>query len=117
MMPIQQLNIAVIGDEDLISGLRLAGMSHYNVITNGSEAESEVRQAMSELIAEPEIGVIALQEDYRQYVEDLITQVQESIRLTPVIIEVPSKQGTKYGDVTEYYKTFIRKIVGFDIEI
>ncbi len=46
-----------------------------------------------------------------------MTQVKEGKSLTPVIIEVPSKYGTKYEDVTEYYKVYIRKFIGFDIEI
>ena len=117
MISIQHLNIAVIGDEDLVSGLRLAGVSRYHIIEGNHDAREEVRQALTELIGEPEVGIIAIQEDYTEYVEDLMTQVQEGKRLTPVIIEVPSKYGTKYGDVTEYYKAYIRKFVGFDIEI
>jgi len=61
--------------------------------------------------------VIAIQEDYVEYAEDLMAQVKQGKSLTPVIIEVPSKYGTKYQDVTEYYKVYIRKFIGFDIEI
>ncbi|MFC1897697.1 V-type ATP synthase subunit F [Chloroflexota bacterium] len=117
MTSITHLNIAVIGDEDLVSALRLAGVSRYYVIKSDHEAEENVRKALTELIGEPEVGIIAIQEDYASYVRDLITQVQEGEKLTPVITEVPSKYGTKYPDVTEYYKAYIRKFVGFDIEI
>ena len=117
MISIKHLTIAVIGDEDLVSGLRLAGVSRYHVIKGNREAGEDVRQALTELIDEPDIGVIAIQEDYTKYVEDLMAQVQEGKKLTPVIIEVPSKYGTKYEDVTQYYKAYIRKFIGFDIEI
>jgi len=117
MIPIKHLNIAVIGDEDLVSGLRLAGVSRYNVVKDNHDAREDVRQALTELIGEPDIGVIAIQEDYVKYVEDLMAQVKEGKSLTPVIIEVPSKYGTKYQDVTQYYKVYIRKFIGFDIEI
>jgi len=117
MISIKHLNIAVIGDEDLVSALRLAGVSRYHIIKGGNEIEQDVRQALIKLIGEPEVGIIALQEDYAKYAEDLIAQVQERESLTPVIIEVPSKYGTKHGDVTEYYKTYIKKIIGFDIQI
>ncbi len=117
MISIKHLNIAVIGDEDLVSGLRLAGVSRYHIIKGDREAEEDVRQALTELIGEPEIGIIAIQEDYTKYVADLITQVQEGAKLTPVIIEVPSKYGTKYEDITQYYKVYIRKFIGFDVEI
>ena len=117
MIPIKHLNIAIIGDEDLVNGLRLAGVKRYYVIKDDHNAEEEVRQALSELVSEPEVGIIAIQEDYTKYVEDLIAQVQERKNLTPVITEVPSKYGTKYQDVTGYYKAFIRKFFGFDIVI
>jgi len=117
MTSIQHLSIAVIGDEDLVSTLRLAGVSRYHIIKVDNEAEQAVRQALTELIGEPEVGIIAIQEDYAQYAEDLISQVQEGEKLTPVIIEVPSKYGTKHEDVTEYYRAYIRNIIGFDIQI
>ena len=117
MIAIKHLGIAVIGDEDLVSALRLAGVSRYHIIKGNHEAKEDVRKALTELIGEAEVGIIAIQEDYAQYVEDLMTQVKEGKSLTPVIIEVPSKYGTKYEDVTEYYKVYIRKFIGFDIEI
>ena len=117
MIPIKHLNIAIIGDEDLVSGLRLAGVSRYYVVKGNHDAREDVRQALTELIGKPEVGIIAIQEDYTKYVEDLMTQVKEGKSLTPVIIEVPSKYGTKYGDVAEYYKADIRKFIGFDVQI
>jgi len=117
MISIKHLNIAVIGDEDLVSGLRLAGVSRYHVIKDNHDAGEEVRQALTELIGAHEVGIIAIQEGYTKYVEDLMTQVQEGKSLTPVIIEVPSKYGTKYEDITQYYKVYIRKFIGFDVAI
>lgn len=117
MISIKHLNIAVIGDEDLVSGLRLAGVSRYNVIKGNHDVREEVRKALTELIGESDIGVVAIQEDYIKYVEDLMAQVKEEKSLTPVIIEVPSKYGTKYQDIPQYYKVYIRRFIGFDIEI
>ncbi|MFC1860648.1 V-type ATP synthase subunit F, partial [Chloroflexota bacterium] len=106
MTSIGHLNIAVIGDEDLVSAMRLAGVSRYHIMKEGSEVEEDVRQALTKLIGQPEVGIIAIQEDYAKYVKDLIARVQENKKLTPVIIEIPSKYGTKYGDVTQYYKGY-----------
>ena len=117
MMPIKQLDIAVIGDEELVSGMRLAGISRYYLIKDDHDIGQEVRQALSSLIGEPDIGVIVILEDYTEYVGDLLTQIKESRRLTPVIVEVPSKRGTSYGDAREYYKRYARAFIGFDIEI
>jgi len=117
MIPIKQLNIAIIGDEDLVSGLRLAGVSRYYVIKDSHNIGEDVTKALTSLIDEPDIGIVAIQEDYVKYVEDLIAQVEQEKRMTPVIIELPSKYGTKYLDVAEYYKGYIRKSIGFDVEI
>jgi len=117
MIGIKHLDIAVIGDEDLVSGLRLAGVSRYYVITGNHDVGEDVRKALNNLINEPEVGIVVIQEDYVKYVEDLIAQVEQRKEMTPVIIEVPSKYGTRYEDVTKYYKAYIKKFIGFDIEI
>jgi len=56
-------------------------------------------------------------EDYAEYVEDLVTQVKKGKGTTPVIVEVPSKFGTKYPDIREYYRALIRESIGFEVEI
>jgi len=117
MMQIRRLEIAVIGDEDLVSGLRLAGVRRYHMIKDDHDTGEEVRQALSEMMDEPNVGVIVILEGYMKYVEDLVTQVKERKVLPPIIIEVPSKYGTRCEDITKYYKSYIRKFIGFDIEI
>jgi vacuolar-type H+-ATPase subunit F/Vma7 len=117
MMPSGHLNIAIIGDEDLVSMMRLAGIRRYRLIEDGENTGQDVRKALDELRSDPEVSVIAIQEDYAEYVRDIIEKVQEGKSLTPVIIEVPSKRGTKYPDAAEYYKAFVSKFVGFEIQI
>ena len=116
-MPVKELNIAVIGDEDLVNGVRLAGVSRYCVIKEDRETREDVRKALSELIDEPNVGIVVILEDYVKYVEDLVTQVRQGKRTTPVIIEVPSKFGTIYQDVRQRYKAYAKKFIGFDVEI
>jgi vacuolar-type H+-ATPase subunit F/Vma7 len=116
-MPIRNLSIAAIGDEDLVNSLRLAGISKCWMIKETHGAREDVRTALTELIADPEVGVVVLMEDYSEYVADLLAQVRRGRSTTPVVVEVPSKFGTKYPDVTRYYKAFIRESIGFDIEI
>jgi vacuolar-type H+-ATPase subunit F/Vma7 len=117
MIPVKQLNIAIIGDKDLVSGLRLAGVSRCYVIEESLNIVEDVKRTLKSLIDEPEIGIVAIQEGYVKYVEDLMAQLKQGKRVTPVIIELPSRYGTKYLDVAEYYKGYIRKSIGFDVEI
>ena len=117
MISAGHLNIAVIANEDLVNMMRLSGIRRYHLIEGSGNTGEDVRTALSELIGDPSVSIVALQEDHAVYVEDLIAQVAEEKRLTPVIIQIPSKSGTKYPDVAEYYKAFVRKFVGFEIEI
>lgn len=116
-MPIKHLDIAVIGDEELVSALRLAGSSRYYMIKGDHDVRENVRKALAELIAEPDVGIVVMLEDYAQYVEDLLTRVRKGRAITPVIIEVPSKFGTKHPDVREYYRASVRASIGFEVEI
>jgi len=117
MMPVKHLRVAAIGDEELVSGLRLAGVSKYCVIKGDRDVGEDVRKALTELIAEPDIGVVVILEDYAQYVRDLLAQIRQGKAITPIVIEAPSKFGSKYPDVAGYYKSFARDFIGFDIEI
>jgi vacuolar-type H+-ATPase subunit F/Vma7 len=117
MITAKHLDIAAIGDEDMVSGLRLAGVSRYFMIKGNHDTAEDVRKALSELIEEPNIGVVVILEDYVEYVKDLVAHVRERRKVTPVIIEAPSKFGTKYKDIVGYYKTFIKASIGFEVEI
>jgi len=117
VIPIKQIGLAVIGDEDLVNGLRLAGVDRYFVISGGQNVDEEVRDALTGLLDKPGVGIVVIQEDYVGYVDDLITQAKQGGRTTTVIVEVPSKYGTKYQDVNEFYKAYIRKFIGFDVAI
>ena len=117
MMPVRWLSIAIIGDEDLNSGMRLAGVRRYYTIKDEQNSREETRKALTELLVEPDVGIIAVQEKYLEYVDDLIAKHKQDRKMTPVIIGVPSKYDTKYQDVTAYYKAYIKGFIGFDVEI
>jgi len=116
-MSIKHLDIAVIGDEELVNALRLAGISRYYTIKGNHDVRDNVRKALIELIAEPDVGIVIILEDYAEYVEDLVTQVKKGKGTTPVIVQVPSKFGTKHPDIREYYRALIRESIGFEVEI
>ena len=117
MIPFQHLDIAVIGDEELVNALRLAGISKYHTIEGDHDVREDVRKALTELLADPDAGIVIILEDYAEYVKDLVAQVKKGKGTTPVIVEVPSKFGTKYPDIREYYRALIRESIGFEVEI
>lgn len=117
MMPIRHLDIAVIGDEELVNALRLAGISNYHTIRGDHDVGEDVRKALTELLGQTDVGIVIMLEDYAQHVEDVLSRVRKGKRMMPVIIEVPSKFGTRYPDTKEYYRTLIRESIGFEVEI
>lgn len=117
MMHPETVSIAVIGDEDLVNGMRLGGVARYYSIANHSDTLTDVRRALTEAVSDPEIGIIVIQEDYVVHAEDIIGGVRWEKGTTPVIIEVPSKYGTKHEDSSAYQKAFIKQIIGFEVEI
>jgi V/A-type H+-transporting ATPase subunit F len=117
MMSIRHLNIAVIGDEELVNALRLAGVSDYHTITGDHDVGEDVRKALTELLAQTDVGIVIILEDYAPHVEDLLARVRKGKGMLPVIIEVPSKFGTRHPDTKEYYRALIRDSIGFEVEI
>ena len=117
MIDMQKMDVAVIGGRELVTGLRLAGMSKYYLIEGDHDISTEVKKALAELVDGEQAAIIILQEDYVEYVEAMVNRIRGSRNPIPVIMEVPSKYGTKYPDVKSYYKAYIRKFIGFDVEL
>ena len=117
MMPVRHLDIAVVADEDLVSLLRLAGVSRYQIVRDGPGRGEDIRKSLTALLQEPDVGIVVIPEEYREDAADLLAAVRQRKRITPVIIEVPSRYDAAYRDAWEYYRASIRKFIGFDIEV
>lgn len=117
MVPIRHLDIAVIGDEELVNALRLAGVSRHYRIDGNHDTRENVRKALTALLSDAEVGMVVILEDYAPHVADLVTQLRRKKGMIPVVVEVPSKLGTKYPDAKAYYRALIRASIGFEVEI
>ena len=114
---VRNLEVAVIGDQELVSVLRLAGVRKTHVIPGERNAAEEVRSTLREYVSDQEVGVVVLLEEFADIAGDVVAQIRQSKSVLPVVVEVPSKQGTKHPDVVGYYKRFSREFLGFEIEI
>jgi len=114
---VNNLEIAVIGDNELVSALRLAGIRKTRAIASDRNAVEEIRNSLQEYMSDPAVGVVVLLEEFAELANSLVLQYRQSKSVLPVIVEVPSKHGTKHPDVVGYYKQFSRGFLGFDIEI
>jgi vacuolar-type H+-ATPase subunit F/Vma7 len=111
------LDIAAIGDEELVSALRLAGVSRHYTMKDSPDVVTDVRKSLIDLLADSNVGIVVMLEDYAQYIEDLVTQVRKKKGPAPVIVQVPSKSGTKHPDVKAHYRALIRESIGFEVEV
>ena len=64
-----------------------------------------------------EVGVVMLLEEFAEIIADAVAQYRQNKNVLPVIVEVPSKRGTRHPDVVGYYRQFSREFLGFDIVI
>lgn len=117
MTSLQNLDIAVIGNKDQVILMQLAGIEKYRVIEDESDIREKVREALREFVNDTSIGIIMIPENLRDYVDDILKHIGESKQITPVIIEIPSKFATEKEDVKEFYKSYMKKLLGFSIEI
>jgi vacuolar-type H+-ATPase subunit F/Vma7 len=114
---IQNLQVAVIGDLELVSALRLAGVRKTHAIQSERHAAEDIRAALQEYMSDPEVGVVMLLEEFAEMASDTVSLYRQSKNVLPVIVEVPSKRGTRHPDVVGYYRQFSREFLGFDIVI
>ena len=117
MTPTKRLGLAVIGGEDLVNGMRLAGITRCRVVQDERQAGAEIREALAALVEDPGVAIIVIQEEHAAAVATEIARLREARRYVPVVLPVPSRRGTRQGDAHLYYRELLRKFIGFDIEV
>ena len=64
---IKKYGVAIIGDENLIIGFRLAGVKKVYEISKGSDECKLVRKYLKEVLEDPKIGVIIMHEKFSKH--------------------------------------------------
>lgn len=90
------MNIAVIGDRDMVEGFGLAGLK--NTCTVGSVHETEV--ALAAYLHDPAIGVIIIQESFANRIRPAVRAAGKEPFPSPVIVAVPGKGDAGHGEET-----------------
>jgi vacuolar-type H+-ATPase subunit F/Vma7 len=78
------MKMAVLGEEDLVWGMMLAGIRNARITTG----PDDTKEALNEWLRSPEIGVILLAGDAADQVRPFLSNVRKSKRLYPLIIEI-----------------------------
>ena len=99
--------VAIIGDDTLVEGFRLAGLEDY-FITPDEQVEAKV----NELLGNPSYGILIVSE---RLVEAFDWRLKKKIEASakPVLIAVPERKGA-VGQAESINK-LIKRAIGFDI--
>jgi len=108
--------IAVLADPELIGALRLAGLRKTVALQAGdADTRLAVVETLQDWLRNEEVGVILVAENLAAMAEDVIASPRKGKRLLPVIVEVPSREGSRHGDAADYYKKLSRDFLGLEI--
>lgn len=114
--PTKRLALAVIGGEDLVNGMRLAGITRCRLVADERQA-AEIREALASFAGDPGVALIVIQEEHAAAVTAELERLREARRGVPVVLPVASRKAARRLDARQYYREYIRKFIGFDIEV
>ena len=118
MMQLKSLDIAIIGNQDQTALMRLAGIKKYAIIdADVHDFKDKLKDAVNNFSQDATVGIIMIPDDWIGFVDDLVRQIRQSKRISTIIVEFPSKFELEKKNVKEYYKTFTKNQIGFNIEI
>ncbi len=88
------LLLAIIGDEETVTGFLLAGVGERsenskNFFTVGNNADPvEIEEIFKSLISRKDIGIILISQHIAELIREVLDQYEEII---PTVLEIPSK--------------------------
>ncbi|THH09882.1 hypothetical protein EW145_g1724 [Phellinidium pouzarii] len=95
MASIERTLLAVIGDEDSITGLLLAGIGHVNeqqkknfLIVDGKTQESTIEAAFQEYTERKDIAILLINQHIAEKIRPTVDKYQQPF---PALLEIPSK--------------------------
>ncbi|MBW2543864.1 MAG: hypothetical protein JRD43_00030 [Deltaproteobacteria bacterium] len=114
----EKIDIAIIGTRDQTALVRLAGVEKCRMIEENEENINEkVREALMDLSDDSSVGIIMIPEEWTGGAADTLKYIRESKKRTAIVIEIPSGFKTEERDVRGYYKTYTKKLIGFNVDI
>ena len=97
----------VVTDPDTAPGFRLAGVDVLEV-----PGPDEARKLLPSLLLRDDTGIIAMNEEFMNSLDDKMTErIEKSYR--PIIIPIPS--GARKMDRTSYIEGLLRRAIGYNI--
>lgn len=115
----QRSLIAIIGDEDTITGFLLTGIAERNhkgetnfYVVDNSTPQSAIEEAFQRFITRPDIAILLINQHIAEKeVRHLINNYHE---VMPTILEIPSKDTPYDPDKDTILQLAARKLFGSD---
>jgi V/A-type H+-transporting ATPase subunit F len=101
--------MAVIADEDTVTGFMLAGVKEAHVAKDAFETE----KALKKVFNTPEVVVLFISSDLAKDVRTLITDRRNRGEFYPIVVEIPPKSGKIEEDAI---RMIVKRAVGVDME-
>jgi V/A-type H+-transporting ATPase subunit F len=97
----------VLTDPDTAAGFRMAGVDTWEAWNN-----EEVRQMLPELMQELDAGIIAVNEDFLQGLDErLMARIERSTR--PIVLPIPGR--SRRGGGMDYIQRLLRRAIGYNV--
>ena len=104
--------VVVLTDKEAADGFRLSGVDVIEV-----EKPEDAQVKLNELINSDTTGVIAIDEEFMEYVDERTKQKIERI-YRPIVVPIPSKGQVEVVETRrDYLAGLIRRAIGFDIKL
>lgn len=106
------MKIASITDPLTANGLKLAGMGEVHEVENTKEAE----RIFVKIIRDEEIGIVLITEQLAKEMDETVLESkEEKEKITPIVIEIPSKEGP-VPERREIIDKLVKRAVGIKVE-
>ncbi len=103
--------IVVIGDEDTVTGFRLAGVREGLIHTSSAATDAYIRQSLQR-----DVGLIIITDRAAEEVRDTLDLLRrEKGRVKPIFVEIPDKRGPLRAE--DRLQQLVRRVVGADITL
>ncbi|KZX12441.1 V-type sodium ATPase subunit G [Methanobrevibacter oralis] len=101
-------SVAVIGDNDTVSGFRLGGIKQAIVVNNAEEAIVAFDKFLDD-----EISIIIITQQMANEIREHINKRIGS-EVLPMIIEIPDKDGSSQGS-SDQINDLIKRVIGVEM--
>ena len=110
--------LAIIGDEETVTGFLLAGIGERNenstnfLIVNSTTEKAQIEDFFKSLIARKDIGIILISQHVAEIIRETLDSYDEII---PTLLEIPSKNHPYSIEKDSVMQRALRQLYGQNI--